>query len=168
MISKHEVLDTIRMIETENLDVRTITLGISLRDCISADAQVCCSNIKKKIYAYAKDLVRVGDEIAQEYGVPVVNKRISVTPIAEIAAPCGLSDYTVFAKALDEAAADTGVNFIGGFGALVHKGETKSDTVLLSSLPSALFSTKRVCAFVNVCKYTHRHQYGRSCKRWAK
>lgn len=150
MISKHEVLDTIKMIETENLDVRTITMGISLRDCISADAQVCCSNIKKKIYAYAKDLVRVGDEIAQEYGVPVVNKRISVTPIAEIAAPCGLSDYTVFAKALDEAAADTGVNFIGGFGALVHKGETKSDTVLLSSLPSALSSTKRVCAFVNV------------------
>ena len=150
MISKYEVLDTIKMIDTENLDVRTITMGISLRDCISADASVCCDNIKKKIYEKAKDLVRVGDEIAREFGVPIVNKRISVTPISEIAAASGLNDYTIFAKALDEAAAHTGVNFIGGFGALVHKGETKSDTVLIDSLPSALSATERVCAFVNV------------------
>lgn len=150
MISNYEVLDTIKMIDTENLDVRTITMGISLRDCVSADASVCCDNIKKKIYEMAKNLVRVGDDIAREFGVPIVNKRISVTPISEIAAASGLNDYTVFAKALDEAAADTGVNFIGGFGALVHKGETKSDTVLIDSLPSALSSTQRVCAFVNV------------------
>ncbi len=150
MISKYEVLDTIKMIDTENLDVRTITMGISLRDCVSADAVVCCENIKKKIYEKAKDLVRVGDDIAREFGVPIVNKRISVTPISEIAAASGIKDYTIFAKALDEAAADTGVNFIGGFGALVHKGETKSDMVLIDSLPAALSSTERVCAFVNV------------------
>jgi uncharacterized protein (UPF0210 family) len=150
LISKYEVLDTIKMIDTENLDVRTITMGISLRDCVSSDAAVCCDNIKKKIYALAKNLVAVGDDIAKEFGVPIVNKRISVTPIAEIAASSGLNDYTVFAKALDEVALDIGVNFIGGFGALVHKGETKSDTVLIESLPSALAATQRVCAFVNV------------------
>lgn len=150
MITKYEVLDTIKMIDTEHLDVRTITMGISLRDCISSDAAVCCDNIKKKIYRLAKNLVAVGDDIAREFGVPIVNKRISVTPIAEIAASSGLDDYTVFAKALDEAALDIGVNFIGGFGALVHKGETKSDTVLIESLPSALASTQRVCGFVNV------------------
>lgn len=150
MISKFEVLDTIKMIDTENLDVRTITMGISLRDCVSSDAAQCCARIKAKIHQYAKNLVRVGDDIAREFGVPIVNKRISITPIAEVAAGCGLADYTVFARALDEAAADTGVNFIGGFGALVHKGETQSDTALLSSLPSALSQTQRVCAFVNV------------------
>lgn len=150
MISKYEVLDTIKMIDTENLDVRTITMGISLRDCVSADAAVCCDKIKKKIVAKAKNLVCVGDDIAREFGVPIVNKRISVTPVSEIAASSGLDDYTVFARALDEAAQDTGVNFIGGFGALVHKGETNSDTVLLNSLASALSSTTRVCAFVNI------------------
>ncbi|MDD5016845.1 MAG: DUF711 family protein, partial [Eubacteriales bacterium] len=150
MISKYEVLDTIKMIDTENLDVRTITMGISLRDCVSSDAKTCCDHIKNKIYSKAKDLVRVGDEIAREFGIPIVNKRISVTPIAEIAASSGLADYTVFAKALDEAAADTGVNFIGGFGALVHKGETTSDTALLNSLAGALSSTERVCGFVNI------------------
>lgn len=150
MISKYEVLDTIKMIETENLDVRTITMGISLRDCVSSDTAQCCERMKAKIYRCAKDLVRVGDDIAREFGIPIVNKRISVTPIAEIAAGCGLSDYTVFARALDEAAAETGVNFIGGFGALVHKGETQSDAVLLNSIPSALSQTQRVCAFVNI------------------
>ena len=150
MISKYEVLNTIKMIDTEHLDVRTITMGISLRDCISSDAKACCDNIVRKIYGKAKNLVRVGDDIAHEFGVPIVNKRISVTPIAEVAAACGLSDYTIFAQALDKAAADTGVNFIGGFGALVHKGETQSDTVLLDSLASALSSTQRVCAFVNI------------------
>ncbi len=150
MISKYEVLDTIKMIENENLDVRTITMGISLYDCVSSDAGKCCDNIIKKICSKAKDLVRVGDEISSEFGVPIVNKRISVTPISEIAAASGASDYTVFAKALDKAAAETGVNFIGGFGALVQKGETKSDTVLLESLAGALSSTKRVCSFVNI------------------
>lgn len=150
MITKYEVLDTIKMIDTENLDVRTITMGISLRDCVSPDAALCCDNIKKKIYSLAKNLVSVGEDIAREFGVPIVNKRISVSPIAEIAAPSGLADYTVFAKALDEVAADIGVNFIGGFGALVHKGETKSDTVLIESLPAALAATQRVCAFVNI------------------
>lgn len=150
MISKYEVLDTIKMIETQNLDVRTITMGISLVDCISSDAKVCCDNIKRKITTKAKNLVSVGDDIAREFGVPIVNKRISVTPISTIAASSGLKDYTCFAKALDEAAEQTGVNFIGGFGALVQKGETKSDTTLIDSLPSALSQTQRVCAFVNV------------------
>ena len=150
MISKYEVLDTIKMIDTENLDVRTITMGISLRDCISSDAKTCCDNIKKKIYDKAKNLVSVGEEIEREFGVPIVNKRISVTPIAEIAASSGISDYTIFAKAMDEAAFNTGVNFIGGFGALVQKGETPSDTILLDSLASALSETQRVCAFVNI------------------
>ncbi|MGI5848980.1 MAG: PFL family protein [Christensenellales bacterium] len=150
MISKYEVLDTIRMIDTQNLDVRTITMGISLRDCVSASAKTCCDKIKRKIFDKAKNLVNVGDDIAREFGVPIVNKRISVTPIAEIAASSGEYDYTIFAKALDQAAFDTGVNFIGGFGALVHKGETASDTVLLCSLASALSSTERVCAFVNI------------------
>lgn len=150
MINKYEVLDTIKMIDTENLDVRTITMGISIRDCITSDAKSCCDKIRKKIYDKAKNLVRVGEDIEREFGVPIVNKRISVTPISEIAASSGVSDYTVFAKALDGAASDTGVNFIGGFGALVHKGETQSDTVLLDSLANALASTKRVCGFVNV------------------
>jgi len=150
LISKREVLDTIKMIDTENLDVRTITMGISLRDCVSENAKTCCEKIKHKIYSKAKNLVRVGDDIEREYGVPIVNKRISVTPISEIAAGSGLDDYTVFALALDQAAKDTGVNFIGGFGALVHKGETQSDTALLSSIPLALSSTDRVCSFVNV------------------
>lgn len=150
MINQKEVLDTIKMIETQHLDVRTITMGISLTDCISSYSRMCCDNIKKKITTKAKNLVKVGEDIAHEFGVPIVNKRISVTPISQIAACCDLNDYTCFAKALDEAAADTGVNFIGGFGALVQKGETKSDTVLINSLPSALAETERVCAFVNV------------------
>jgi len=150
MISKYEVLDTIKMIDTENLDVRTITMGISLRDCVSSSAKTCCDNIRKKIYSKAKDLVRVGEDIEREFGVPIVNKRISVTPISEIAASSAERDYTVFAEALDRAASDTGVNYIGGFGALVHKGETKSDTVLIDSLAHALSATERVCAFVNV------------------
>lgn len=150
MINKFEVMDTINMIDTQHLDVRTITMGINLKDCVSSDAKVCCDNIKKKITTKAKNLVKVGDDIAHEFGVPIVNKRISVTPISEVAAASGVSDYTIFAKALDAAAKETGVNFIGGFGALVQKGETKSDTVLLNSLPSALASTERVCSFVNV------------------
>ncbi len=150
MISKYEVFDTISMINSQHLDVRTITMGISLVDCISSDANVCCDNIKRKITEKAKNLVKVGDEIAHEFGVPIVNKRISVTPISQVAAASGLSDYTCFAKALDAAAADTGVNFIGGFGALVQKGETPSDTVLINSLPGALAQTERVCSFVNV------------------
>ena len=150
MISKYEVLSTIKMIDTQNLDVRTITMGINLKDCAAQDTKVCCDNIKKKITSKARDLVRVGDDIAREFGVPIVNKRISVSPISEVAASCGAKDYTVFAQALDEAAADTGVNFIGGFGALVQKGETSSDTILLDSLASALAQTQRVCAFVNV------------------
>lgn len=150
MISKYEVLDTIKMIDTENLDVRTITMGISLRDCVSSDTKTCCDKIRKKIYDKAKDLVSVGEDIEREFGVPIVNKRISVTPISEIAAGTGESDYTIFAKALDSAAFDTGVNFIGGFGALVHKGETKSDTILINSIANALSSTERVCSFVNI------------------
>jgi uncharacterized protein (UPF0210 family) len=150
LISKYEVLDTIKMIDTENLDVRTITMGISIRDCIAPDAKSCCGKLKKKIYEKAKNLVSVGEDIEREFGVPIVNKRISVTPIAEIAASSGEKDYTVFAKALEDAASDTGVNFIGGFGALVHKGETQSDTILMNSLADALSSTKRVCGFVNV------------------
>ena len=150
MISKYEVLSTIEMIGTQNLDVRTITMGINLRDCASQDAKVCCDNIKRSITDKAKHLVRVGNDISSEFGVPIVNTRISVTPISEIAACSGATDYTCFAQALEEAAQDTGVNFIGGFGALVQKAQTRSDKALIESLPSALSQTERVCAFVNV------------------
>ena len=150
MISKVEIQETNAMIAQENLDVRTITMGISLMDCADSDIDRFNEKIYKKITTYAKDLVKVGDEIARQFGVPVVNKRISVTPIAIAAAGCETDSYVSVAKTLDRAAKDCGVNFIGGFSALVHKGYTKADEILLKSIPEALNVTERVCSSVNV------------------
>ena len=150
MISRVEIQETNRMIAEANLDVRTITMGISLRDCADPDINKFNENIYKKITTYAKDLVKVGDEIAKQFGVPVVNKRISVTPIAIAAAGCKTDSYVSIAKTLDKAAQECGVNFIGGFSALVQKGCTPSDRILIDSIPEALAVTERVCSSVNI------------------
>ena len=150
MITRNEIMETNRMIKEANLDVRTITMGISLLDCADADVDKFNENIYRKITTYAKDLVKVGDELAEEYGIPVVNKRISVTPIAIAAAGCQTDSYVSIAQTLDRAAKDVGVNFIGGFSALVHKGMTPSDKILIDSIPEALAVKERVCASVNV------------------
>lgn len=150
MISRVEIQETNRMIAEANLDVRTITMGISLIDCADPDVNKFNENIYKKITSYAKDLVKVGDEIAKQFGVPVVNKRISVTPIAIAAAGCKTDSYVSIAKTLDRAAQECGVNFIGGFSALVQKGYTPSDRILIDSIPEALAVTERVCSSVNI------------------
>lgn len=146
----NQILETIRMIEEEKLDIRTITMGISLVDCIDGDGEKARANIYKKITEKAKNLVAVAEEIEQEYGIPIINKRISVTPIAMIAAASGESDYVAYAKTLDEAAKAVGVNFIGGFSALVQKGYAAGDDTLMNSIPEALAVTERVCASVNI------------------
>lgn len=152
MININEVLETNKMIEQENLDVRTITLGISLLDCIDSDLETLKKNIYEKITATAKNLVETGQAIEAQYGIPIVNKRISVTPIALIGgAACRSSDdYVELAKVLDEAAKTVGVNFLGGFSALVSKGMTRSDELLMHAIPKALSVTERVCSSVNV------------------
>ena len=152
MINFSEVSETNEMIEKENLDVRTITMGISLLDCIDSDIDKLCKNIYDKIYNSAKDLVKTGDDIAAEYGIPVVNKRISVTPIALIggAACKSSSDFVKIAKTLDEVAKKVGVNFIGGYSALVSKGMTEAERLLIESIPEALASTEVVCSSINV------------------
>ena len=152
MITWTEVSETIDMITRENLDVRTITMGISLLDCITSDLEQLRSNIYEKITACAKDLVRVGEDISKEYGIPIVNKRISVTPAALI---CGsacrsIEDYVSVAKTLDAAAKAVGVNFLGGYSALVSKGMTAADEMLIRSIPQALASTDVVCSSVNL------------------
>ena len=150
MISRVEIQETNRMIAEANLDVRTITMGISLIDCADPDVNKFNENIYKKITSYAKDLVKVGDEIAKQFGVPVVNKRISVTPIAIAAAGCKTDSSVSIAKTLDRAAQECGVNFIGGFSALVQKGCTPSDRILIDSIPEALAVTERVCSSINI------------------
>ena len=152
MINIFEVNETNKMIEQENLDVRTITMGISLLDCIDSDLDVLCQKIYHKITTRAKDLVKVGEEIAMEYGIPIVNKRISVTPIALIGGSAchTIHDYAAIARTLDDAAKEVGVNFIGGYSALVSKGMTPADEMLISSIPEALSTTDRVCSSVNV------------------
>lgn len=152
MINIHEVIETNKMIEQENLDVRTITLGISLLDCADSDLSEVNRKIYDKITTIAKDLVATGNRIQREYGIPIVNKRISVTPIALVgAAACKTpEDYVTIAKTLDRAAATVGVNFIGGYSALVAKAMTRSDELLIQSIPLALSKTERVCSSVNV------------------
>ena len=150
MHSQKEILSTIEMIDHQHLDVRTITMGISLLDCTSDSVEVTAQKIYDKITRLAKDLVKVGEDIEREFGIPIVNKRISVTPIGIVAASCKEKDYTPIAKALDRAAKDCGVNFIGGFSALVHKGMTQGDINLINSIPSALSQTERVCSSVSV------------------
>lgn len=150
MFTIQEIMETIKMVQDEHLDIRTITMGISLRDCADSDAKKACARIYDKITRLASNLVNVGEELAREYGIPIVNKRISVTPIALVAEACDAEDYLEYALALDRAAKEVGVNFIGGFSALVHKGLTRGDEKLLASIPRALDLTERVCASVNV------------------
>ena len=145
-----QILETIKMIEEEKLDIRTITMGISLLDCIDSDGEKARQKIYEKITRLAKDLVKVGDEITSEFGIPIINKRISVTPISLIAGASNDKDYVEFAKTLDAAAKAVGVNFIGGFSALVQKGCHKGDEILIKSIPQALAQTERVCSSVNV------------------
>lgn len=150
MLNTREILETIKMIRQENLDIRTITMGISLLDCADTDPNEACRKIYDKITRYARDLVKTGEDIEKEYGVPIIHKRISVTPVSIVASASKTDNYVAFAEALDRAAAETGVNFIGGFSALVHKGFSKSDIKLIDSLSEALSTTKNVCSSVNV------------------
>jgi uncharacterized protein (UPF0210 family) len=150
MINSFEVLETNTMILKENLDVRTITMGINLMDCADSDIDVFNKNIYEKITTKAKDLVKVGKDIEKKYGIPIVNKRISITPIAIAASSTKTDSYVSIAKTLDRAAKDVGVNFIGGFSAIVSKGMTESDKKLIKSIPEALATTERVCSSVNV------------------
>ena len=152
MINLYEVQETNKMIEESNLDVRTITLGISLLDCSDVDVDKVCEKIYTKITTVAKDLVSTGCDIENQFGIPIVNKRISVTPISLVGAACCKTpeDYVKIAKALDRAALKVGVNFLGGYSALVSKGMTNSDRLLIESIPQALAQTERVCSSVNV------------------
>ena len=152
MINMFEVNETNKMIEQENLDVRTITLGISLLDCIDSDLEKVNQKVYEKITGLAKNLVQTGEDISKEYGIPIVNKRISVTPIALIGgAACKTpEDFVTLAKTLDKAAKEVGVNFIGGYSALVSKGMTKADELLIRSIPQTLAETERVCSSVNL------------------
>ena len=150
MLNQNDILETQAMIEQQHLDIRTITMGISLLDCCDPDLSACCEKIYNKITRLAKNLVSVGEEIEAEFGIPIVNKRISVTPIALVAGACQTDSYVEIAKTLDAAAKTCGVNFIGGFSALVQKGATTGDWKLIRSIPEALAATERVCASVNV------------------
>lgn len=150
MITQNEVLETLSMIKEQNLDVRTTTLGLSLLDCASEDMNKLCNNIYDKITKTAENLVKTAEDIEKEYGIPIINKRISVTPISIVAASTKTSSYLPIAKAMDKAAKEVGINFIGGFSALVQKGFTNSDLTLINSLPEALKETDIVCSSVNV------------------
>lgn len=152
MINMFEVNETNQMIEQENLDVRTITLGISLLDCVDADLDKVNRKVYEKITTLAKDLVQTGEDISREYGIPIVNKRISITPMALVGgAACKTpEDFVPLAKTLDKAAKEVGVNFIGGYSALVSKGMTRADELLIRSIPQALAETERVCSSVNL------------------
>ena len=150
MFNSNEILDTIHMIDQQHLDVRTITMGISLLSCAHSDVNTACDKIYDKITKYAEKLVQTGEDIEKEFGIPIVNKRISVTPIALVAAAAETENYTPFALALDRAAKVCGVNFIGGFSALVHKGMTEGDKKLIAAIPEALAVTDVVCSSVNV------------------
>lgn len=149
MLNKNDILETITMIQDENLDIRTITMGISLLDCADSDIDRSCAKIYNKISTCAKDLVKTGETIEKKYGIPIVNKRISVTPIAMLLGASG-GDPVKYAKTLDRAAKDVGVNFIGGYSALVHKGFSKGDKELIESIPRALAETEFVCSSINV------------------
>ena len=150
MLSRMEIVETNKMIKESNLDVRTITMGISLLDCADSDIKKFNSKIYDKITKKAENLVKTGDDIARQYGIPVVNKRISVTPIAIAAAGCNTDSYVSVAETLDKAAKEVGVNFIGGFSALVQKGSAHGDEILLKSIPEALAATDMVCSSVNI------------------
>ncbi len=150
MINSSDILSTVRMIDQQHLDVRTITMGVSLLDCCDPDPERACRKIYDKITSSARDLVQVGEDIENEFGIPIVNKRISVTPMALVAGASDTEDYVPFARAMDAAARAVGVNFIGGFSALVHKGMTEADRRLIAAIPEALAVTDVVCSSVNV------------------
>ena len=150
MIDTGNILETINMVKLYNLDIRTVTLALSLRDCIAEDVDVVCEKIYNKIQKYAKNLVEYAEELADEYSIPIINKRIAVTPVAFLGESCKNPDYVKIAKTLDKAAKDVGVNFIGGFSALVEKGCTKGDRLLIESIPEALASTDYLCSSVNL------------------
>ncbi len=150
MINSKDILETIRMIQDEHLDVRTITMGISLLDCIDPDIDSACTKMYDKICRYAEHLVQTGSDIETEYGIPIINKRISVTPIAMVAGACQTMNPVKFAHALERAAQTVGVNFLGGYSALVHKGFSPGDYALIDSIPEALATTEHVCSSVNV------------------
>ena len=145
-----EILETLHMVNDENLDVRTITMGISLMDCADTDAEKASEKIYDKICFKAKDLVKTGEQISRDFGIPIVNKRISVTPMALVAGACDTEDLVPFALTMDRAAKTCGVNFIGGFSALVQKGLARGDELLLRAIPRALAETDFVCSSVNV------------------
>ena len=152
MINLQEVIETNKMIEQENLDVRTITMGISLLDCADKDLAVTCEKIYTKITTLARNLVETGEDISKEFGIPIVNKRISITPISLVGSACCRTpgDYVQIAKTLDKAAKEVGVNFLGGYSAIVSKGMTKSDELLIRSIPMALACTEYICSSINV------------------
>ena len=149
MYTSNEIMETIKMIQEENLDVRTITMGISLIDCMDTDINKSCEKVYNKIYNYAKDLVKTGDAISKKYGIPIVNKRVSVTPISMLVGVSG-GDPVLYAKTLDKVAKAIGINFIGGYSALVQKGFAPGDRELIESIPRALAETDLVCSSVNV------------------
>lgn len=150
IINENNILETINMIKLHNLDIRTVTLSLSLRDCIDRDVNVVCENIHNKITKYAKNLVEYADEFENDYSIPIINKRIAVTPISLIGEACKNPDYVKIAKTLDNAGKEVGVNFIGGFSALVEKGCTKGDELLIESIPEALAQTDFLCSSVNI------------------
>ncbi len=150
LLNSSEILQTIQMIDQQHLDVRTVTMGINLLDCAHNDINVCCWNIYDKICRKAENLVETACNIEREFGIPIVNKRVSVTPISLVAASCKAEDYTPLAVTLDRAAKAVGINFIGGFSALCHKGFTESDLKLINSIPRALTETDIVCSSINV------------------
>lgn len=150
MFNAGDILETIRMIQDECLDIRTITMGISLLDCIDPDIHKACDKVYDKITRKAEKLVSTGETIEKEYGIPIINKRIAVTPIAMLAAACPNDNPVLFAEALQRAAETCGVNFIGGYSALVHKGFSAGDIALIRSIPKALDVTTRLCSSVNV------------------
>ena len=165
MINPFEVIETIKMVDEENLDIRTITMGISLKSCAGPDVDTVCEKVYEKITTYAKDLVKTGEDIEAQFGIPIINKRISVTPIATLVD--ALEEPTVekcvkIAKTLDKAAKRTGVNFIGGYTALVHKDYTNGERILIESIPEALAATDLVCSSVNVVSiWTLLNRWGR-------
>lgn len=148
--SSAEILETISMVQMEHLDIRTVTMGISLKDCAHPDIQVCADKIYKKVISYARNLVQTVNEVEVKYGIPIINKRISVTPISVVGEACENPNLTPLAAALDRAAKELGINFIGGFSAQVEKGFSKGDTHLVNSIAEALSTTERVCSSVNV------------------
>ena len=149
MYNNHEIIETIKMIQEQNLDVRTITMGISLIDCMDTDINKSCEKVYNKIYNYAKDLVKTGDIISKKYGIPIINKRVSVTPISMLVGVSG-GDPILYAKTLDKVATDIGIDFIGGYSALVQKGFAPGERELIESIPQALAQTNRLCSSVNI------------------